>query len=833
MKFFLALFISLILINSTFAQSEKNPNIKSNVDLSAEKRNPIQVPRFDTPPVIDGKLDDAIWKTAAVFKDFGQVYPGDNVAPSKPTIAYMGYDELNLYVAFYCYDEPDKIRATVASRDNVFNEDNVRIHLDTYNDQRRAYVLGFNPFGIQQDGIYTENEGADFSVDVVMESKGIIVADGWTLEVKIPFKSLRYSAGKGKIWGLHLMRNIDRFNNEMDSWMPQNRNITGLLIQAGKITGLENIKVERTLEIVPSVTLSSAGNRVRTIPQSVVDSSLVPLLDAGKFITERIKPALGLNVKYNVTPNVTLDAAINPDFAEIEADEPVVLANQRFPIFFQEKRPFFLEGVDIFQSPLQVFYSRTIIDPDYAAKLTGKVGKNSFGFLVASDNAPGNYSEEERNDLPIRRSIDEFLDKNAFFTVVRVKRDVGKENSVGFFGTARVFPEQRNFLGGFDGRFKLNPKTIMQFQAVGTHSRRCFFDADFDRFIEPQQAERNRAICGGYLSPRFNYKYRTGNGIGYFWQIDYTEKNRGFLIEASGRSEDYRSEAGFTRRPNTNYVFWGSRLSTEPKPKASIIRIDWRHGARLTYDWQGRSQSASLDTSVTMSLQHNTVISFSGEVAYERLFEEEFGLKRSSARGGTFFGSSERSAKQPYIELNLDSSPSKKISLYGSVSTNWNTFDLDFGNGPRFPRVSRAALADSDAPLDPGTGRQFDLEVELTYKPTDPLRISLDYSKSRLTRNDTRKTAFDSNIFSLQSTYQFTRFTFLRTRWDYDSLASNVRGQILLGWNPNPGTAIYAGYNDNFNYNGFNPFTGQSEPRFERNNRTFFIRASYLFRKTL
>jgi hypothetical protein len=829
--------------------------INSRFNLPPEKREPVRVPYFETPPVIDGKLDEAAWQQAATFKDFYQTAPGDNVAPSKPTVAYMAYDERHLYLAFHCFDDPEKVRATVAKRDSVFGEDNVRVWLDTYNDQRRAYVLGFNPLGIQQDGIYTEGQGADFSVDIVMESKGTIVADGWMLEVKIPFKSLRYSAGKGKLWGFNAARNIDRFNDEFDQWLPDDRNISGFLVKHGKLTGLENIKVERTLEIVPSITLSETGNRKRTKALSTLRAqgaynpitNPTGVIDTGKFINDPPKADLGVNVKFNITPNITLDAAYNPDFAEIEADAPVVTANQRFPIFFQEKRPFFLEGVEIFQAPLQTFYSRTIVDPDVATKLTGKIGKTSFGFLVASDNAPGNYSEDERGDLiecqqlraanPTRRcNIEEFLDKNALFGVLRLKRDIGKENNIGFFSTARTFPKNRNFTGGFDGRFKLNPKTVSQFQVVGTHSRKFFYSPDLN-----------------------SSQYRTGNGVGYYWNIDYTEKNRGWFIEALGRSRDYRADSGFTRRTNTNTVFFANRLSTEPKPKARLIRVDWRQFARLAYDWKGRSQDGFVGTNFFFQLQGNLFVGTEMGVGYERLFEEEFGARRNAARPnqGAFFGASERSAYQPYANININKNFGKKLSAYGFAGFNWNNFDFDFGAGPRFPRVSEAyinyinspeyqeflrqralrpndpTLRAPDAPaLDPGKGTQFDTSLGFTYKPVDPLNVSLDYTKSRLTRNDTGRTAFDTNIFTLRSTYQFTRFVFARTRIDYDTLSSNVRGQMLFGWNPNPGTALYVGYNDNFNYNGFNPFTGQLEPRFERNSRTFFIRASYLFRKS-
>jgi hypothetical protein len=806
---------------STNSDSSKSSTKK--VEIPADRLTPIKVPKT-VAPVIDGKLDDEIWKQAAVFKDFYQTYPGDNIAPSKPTEVYMTYDEKHLYIAFKCFDERDKIRATVAKRDSVFGEDNVRIWLDTYDDQRRAYVLGFNPLGVQQDGIYTEGQGADFSVDIVMDSKGVIEEWGWAVEVAIPFKSLRYTAGKGKSWGFNVARNIDRFNDEFDQWYPDDRNISGFLIKFGKITGLDEIKSERTLEITPSITVSESGRRFAVFDPNQPPSNA---LFGDRFVNQPIKQDIGVTLKYTITPNITLDAAYNPDFAEIEADAPVVTANQRFPIFFQEKRPFFLEGADIFNSPLQVFYSRNIVDPDIAAKLTGKIDKTSFGLLVASDNAPGNYDIDERSDPALTNRISEFLDKNALFGILRVKRDFGKENNIGFFATYRSFPEQHNVLGGFDGRIKINSKTVSQFQVVGSNSRRCLFNATFEPSLDPLQAQRNREICDGRT---FN-EYRTGNGVGYYWNLDYTEKNRGWFVEVGGRSKDYRADSGFTRRVNTNFVFFGSRLSTESNPKAKIIRIDWRQNAGFNYDWKGRSQDINLGTSVNLALQRNTFVSLETGIFFERIFEEEFGLKRSIYRNGAFAGEGERSVWQHYISGNINMTPSKRVNYGVFLGYITNAYDFDFGGGERYRRVSPSALF-GDGRLDPGPGQQFDVEVFGEVKPTDPLRISLSFRKSTLKRKDTGRTAFDSNIASLRSTYQFTRFTFARLRLDYDSLSSRVSGQALIGWNPSPGTAFYVGYNDNFNYNGFNPYTGALEPRFQRNTRTFFIRASYLFRKS-
>ncbi len=831
-----------------FSKSVETPNANSGgkFNLPPEKLRPVNAVKFAVAPTIDGKLDDEIWKTAQVLKDFFQISPGNNVAASKPTEVMLGYDEKNLYIAFRCFDDKDKIRATVAKRDEVFGEDNVRVYLDTYNDQRRAYVLGFNPYGIQQDGIFTEGQGADYSVDIVMESKGVIEDWGWSVEVKIPFKSLRYTAGKGKLWGFNAARNIDRFNDELDGWLPDDRDISGFLVKHGKLSGLNDIKYERTLEVVPSITIGETGSRKRTLPISTVNGNgfdpifnPIGVRDFGRFVNDSIKPELGVNLKYTLSPNVTLDAAVNPDFAEIEADAAVVTANQRFPIYFEEKRPFFLEGKEIFDSPLSPFYSRTIVDPDLAAKVTGKIGANSFGLLVASDNAPGNYSPDERSDPIIRRRIGEFVDKNASFAVVRVKHDIGSQNNIGFFGTARIFPKNRNFTSGFDGTFKLDPKTVLRFQVLGTHSRKFFYNPDEDR-----------------------NQYRTGNGLGYYFNVDHTTDTRGWFIEAEGRSSDYRADAGFTRRTNTNRIFLFNRLSSTSKPKATLIRSNWRQFAQYQADWRGRIQGASIGNGFNLNLQGNLFIGGEGGIGFEKIYEGEFGARRNAKQSGAFFGAPTRSATQPYFSFNANKTFSQQLSVYGYAGWSFNSLDFDFGGGSRYPRASPAFQTFLNSPdyaeyirllflyqanpataaypnfpsspaLDPGTGLQFDAQVGGEYKPINPLRISLEYTKSKLTRNDNNRVAYDTNIFSLRSTYQFSRFTFLRTRVDYDSLSSRVSGQILAGYNPNPGTAFYVGYNDNFNYNGFSPFTGQLEPRFERNSRTFFIRASYLFRKSL
>jgi hypothetical protein len=283
---------------------------------------------------------------------------------------------------------------------------------------------------------------------------------------------------------------------------------------------------------------------------------------------------------------------------------------------------------------------------------------------------------------------------------------------------------------------------------------------------------------------------------------------------------------GFTRRLNTNNHNSNISYNTEPKPKAKIVQWTYYNFLGGNFDWQGRMQNWNDEAQVGPNLQRQTFIRVGYNWGYERVFASEFGATAFAN------GLPEHSVRSRNPFFYVGSTPTKRLNFFYFLGYRRGEHDFDFGAGPRFPRVSPVALLDPNALLDPGAGNLLYTNGNASYKVSHDLNMSVSFEKDRLRRQDNGRIAFDSNIVSLRGTYQFTRFTFVRARIDYNSLASNVRGQFLLGWTPNPGTAFYAGYNDDMNRSFFNPFTGQLEPGFRRNGRTFFIKMSYLFRKS-
>ncbi len=710
--------------------------------------NAVKPARFEQAPVIDGRIDDAVWVGAARLSGFRQIQPGDNLEPSQHTEVLVGYDQRALYLAFRADDATGHVRATLARRDAIADDDVVGVYLDTFRDRRRAYYIFFNPYGIQADGIYTEGRAdPDLTVDLVIDSKGTVDANGYTVEAAIPFASLRYQGGESPMWGLHVQRFIRRDRNEQISWMPLSRNRSSLLDQAGQLGEFTDVGEGRPLEIIPTTVVTQAD----------ANTDLEP----------------GVTVNLGITPTMNAAFTANPDFAQVEADQLVLTVNQRFPIFYDEKRPFFLEGVDTFQTPINIIHTRTIVAPDYAVKLTGKQGRTTLGALLATDGAA----------------------KAAF----RMKRDVGRESMLGATITGINDGPSFSHLVSADARVRVSDQTVLTAQLAGTFAQMPFRDP----------------MLGG-TSQRY------GKGLGYYARIERRGRHALMAATASGSSPDYRADLGFTRRVNTNAITVQTTYNSEPRPDARLISWSATNIALAQWDWQGRANFVYVYPQAQLNFRRQTYLRAFAYRDYERLFEEEFGRRRAPGRAGAFIGDSERSTSWEGFFLQAGTAPSEALAFSVTLSNSWDVFDYDFGAGPKFPRVSPAALIDSSAPLDPGPASSQSVGGDVTWRPIDALRTSVEASRNTLVRNDNGRTAYDATLVSWRTTYQFTRFAFLRLRTDWDSAIATLRGQYLFGWTPNPGTAIYAGFNDVATIRGF-----------RQNGRTVFVKVSYMLRTVL
>jgi hypothetical protein len=555
---------------------------------------------------------------------------------------------------------------------------------------------------------------------------------------------------------------------------------------------MKNIVAKNTLHLMPTFVLSELGSRLRQAPEH-------------QFVSEPIMGDLGLSAKLHTASDLVLDIAVNPDFSQVEADQFVVTANQRFPIFFEEKRPFFLEAIEAFQTDLKTVHTRAIIDPNLAFKVSGKLGDYTLGLLAAGDVAPGYFSEEELANQNMRPSIDKLIGRHASVGIARLKRDIGTESHVGILATTYSFVEDENRTIGIDSRFTFTPQTVLTLQLVGTLSRKNFYEPDEDQQV-----------------------YRSGYGFGYHAKFLQSGRHLIFTVEAEGRTSDYRADVGFTTQTNTNKWYFVARYNSEPQGGATVISWSAVNTIHVDCDWQGRMKYGYLYPRILLSFAKQSYVNVYGFVDYQRLLEEEFGPRRTATQQGAFSGEPERTTIYKGFSLEAGTTPIKQLTACIGVERAWGKFDFDFGYRPRFPRVSPAALEDSHAPLDPGTGLTLDISASVICQANEMLRISLGYTKSRLLREDTKRVAFDQNIVALGTTYQFSHSSFVRLQGEYESMLGRIRAQLLLGLTPSPGTAFYIGYNEDLNYNGYNPSTQAYERGLFRNSRTFFLKISCL-----
>ena len=318
--------------------------------------------------------------------DFRQRQPGDGVPVSQPTTAWLGFDQQNFYAVFRCTVDPGKIRARMSKREDVMSDDIVGLFFDTYHSGQRGYEFYLNPLGIQADATLTEGQGDDFSFDTLWYSEGRVTPEGYLALFAIPFRSLRFPAATVQTWGIALYRSVPT-NNENSFWPYITEKINSFAPQMAVMTGLENISPGRNLQLIPYMAFSHSH-------------FLDPFTPPGPAFRSKTDVRPGIDGKAVIHDTLTLDLTLNPDFSQVESDDPQVTVNQRFEVVFPEKRPFFLENTGYFSTPENLFFSRRIADPEFGGRLTGKLGHWNLGILAADDRAAGHRSIQK---IPIRQ----------------------------------------------------------------------------------------------------------------------------------------------------------------------------------------------------------------------------------------------------------------------------------------------------------------------------------------------------------------------------------------------------------------------------------------------
>src|SRR5438067_11001733 len=340
---------------------------------------PINIHRAEGAIVVDGNLDDLGWKNAAVIDRFYETSPGNNKPPAVKTTAWLTYDDRYFYIGVRCQDpHPEKIRAPFVDRDQVIGtDDNIAIFLDTRNDRRSAMELRTNPRGIQGDGIFNDaGPTEDFSPDFFYDTAAKIDSGGWNAEFRIPFSSLRYSDANVQTWNIIVWRNYPREFRYAYQIVPVDRAANCYMCFLQPIAVLSGLPKAGHMVLSPYVTAQSTSR-----PEGELGTPLE---------REPLKKDVGADLKWTPTANQAVDMTINPDFSQVEADVAQITTNQRFAVFFPEKRPFFLEGFDLFDTPMQVAYTRTITSPRWGARSTGRIGgSTAYTVLVTDDRGGG------------------------------------------------------------------------------------------------------------------------------------------------------------------------------------------------------------------------------------------------------------------------------------------------------------------------------------------------------------------------------------------------------------------------------------------------------------
>ena len=729
------------------------------------------IPRIDAQIEIDGRLNEPAWSQATRLTGFSEYRPVDSQPASEQTEVRVFYSPSALHFAIIAHDSvPGSIRATVADRDNISQNDWVRIFLDTFSDRRRAFVFGVNPLGAQEDGVQTEgafNAGSmfggtvDLNPDYQFDSKGQFTPDGYIVEVRIPFKSLRYPGSGPQRWGINISRKTQRTGRE-DTWTDARR-IASFLGQAGTMEGLRDLQRGVVTEIQPFVTGSSNG----------------ALAGAGRFARDKTDISPGANVRLGFT-NMSVDATVNPDFSQVESDASQVTVNERFALFFPEKRPFFLEGIELFATPNQLVYTRRIVDPIVGGKLTGKAGRTGVAVLSASDTT---------------------ADGHAWVNVARLRQDFGSDSLAGLTFTDRESAGAFNRVVAADARWVFGRLYYLLGQVGGSWTERNgminsspMWQAEFDR----------TARRWG-----FNYKL-VGFGESFETQSGYVPRNDMVEFHASNRFTYYGQRGAWLENLTAffgptriwRYASFGRTGAIEGSDQSHMtaqLRGGWQLSARVSRDfvqfqpamYQAYAvQQPSGATSVFAT--PDGVTNWGGTYSVTTPVYQKVNAKVEVRRAGTAIFAEASNGHETRVTTTLGLRPTASARIDLSLVASRIERDRD-----------RVEFARTTIP-----------RIKLEYQPNRSLffRLITEYRSERRVALQDPTTGLPLLVSGSIAGPQ--RVDGLRIDW-------------LISYEPTPGTVAFFGYGSSL----ARDLVPDPTARLERTSDGFFVKLAYMFRR--
>lgn len=663
-----------------------------------------------------------------------------------------------MYVVFVCKDEPGKVRARMAKREDIGDDDTVSVYLDSYYDHQHAYYFTANPLGIQADGIITEGQKKpDDLFDTLWYSEGRLTPEGYVVWLAIPFKSLRFSSDTEQRWGVALSRSIAR-NGENSFWPYITRRKNNFVPQMAALDGLDQIAPAHNIQLIPYGAFTNAKLLDPSVPRYQTQN------DA----------RVGLDSKFVLHRSLSLDVTLNPDFSQVESDDPQVTANQRYEVLFPEKRPFFIENSGYFQTPLYLFYSRRIVDPEFGARLTGKVGRWGIGLLGIDDRAPGQVVDPTNS----------LFGKHAVIGVARIQREFGKDSKIGFMATSRDFGSSYNRLFSIDTRLRLSPTWYFTGQLARS------YDRSYDKNFNLGQAQGPASFA------------------------DLTRSGRSFTYVANYQdlSQDFRAPLGFIKRVDLRQVSQYAAYFFHPE-NSKILDFGPSFSFGADWDHQGRLQDSYTYAVFAMDFSGPVGFKLNRYDAYEFYLNQGFRYQTSGASfyanwikwlnfNGSFQGGS-----------GLNYTPANGLNPFVGTSQN-ASFGLTFRPTPRlrldetyyFTRLGtrNGFLASGGAPtvfIDHLT------RTKLNYQFTRALSLRAIVDYYGLLPNPG---LFNSDRYK------------------------TLTGDILLTYMLNPGTALYIGYNNQQQNFAIDPATPPMLRRYGNpsylTGSQIFIKLSYLLR---